>query len=467
VGCGMRGSTLALLLFVCQVSLWEHSCPVLWSQGSEKAAVIYDSNPAHLWNRLHSVIFIRGDVPSTADVPDALDPPLWENSRHLLAPPSHERVLRILDEFLQAHGERLIPDPVKRALLQRDLWAVFDWTVEREPERPGEPAYDKEKQELQLHLVEVMRRLALSPAEIHALPSNYELAVASGQFAKEYDPQHPERPFLPPDLLDPNGGWAGIGGNSPSGEPAATAHTHAFSRSAFLVLMRLPGGRKATFDYFKTLWDFPQPWILRPDDPRHEQVAENPHLPQFPAGTQVVLLRQMMLFDNQETLTATPITESIQFRVYSDVAAKDHVSGESASNMLEAIQNSGQHFYQIRLSRPQLFANKAGGLRATEPDEREFAMFNAFGPDEGSPAQHIPLSAYHPVLQMCFDCHRGAGINSLNSRGALLKPNWLQHDHPAGAYDPSHPWWEYGDTSRKEKRYEWGLLNGYRNAGPR
>ncbi len=413
------------------------------------------------------MIFIRADVPSTADVPDALDPPLWGNSRYLLSQPSHDRVLRILDEFLQTHAERLIQDPVKRAILQRDLWAVFDWSVEREPDRPGEPTYDKEKQELQTRLVEVMRRLALSPAEIHALPSSYQLAVASGQFAKEYDPQHPERPFLPPDLLDPNGPWVAFGSNSQSGDPAAASHAQAFSRSTFVVLMRLPGGRKATFDYLKAIWDFPEPWIERKDDPRFEQTAENPHLPQFPAGTQAALLRQMMLFDNQGSLESTPITESIQFRVYCDIAAKDRVNGESASSMLEAVQNSGQNFYQMRLSRPQLFANKAGGLRATAPDEREFAMFSAFGPDEGSPAEHIPLSRYQPVLQMCFECHRGAGINSVNSRSALLKPNWLQHDHPAGAYDPAHPWWEYGETSWKEKRYEWGLLNGYRNTIPR
>jgi hypothetical protein len=464
-GCGMRGSIVALLLVLSQMCVWEHSCQVLWSQDSERPTAIYDPNRAHLWNRLHSVIFIRSDIPSTADVPDALDPPLWGNSRHLLARPSHDRILRILDEFLQTHGERLIQDPVKRAILQRDLWAVFDWSVEREPEHVGEPAYDKEKQELQLSLVEVMRRLALTSAEIHALPSNYARAVASGQFAKEYDPQHPERPFLPPDLLDPHGPWVGIGGNSPSGEPAATGHTHAFSRSTFLVLMRLPEGRKATFDYLKALWDFPQPWIERKDDPRHEQTSENPNLPQFPSGTQVALVRQMMLFDNRGTLTSTPITESIQFRVYRDIAAKDRVNGESASSLLEAVQNSGQNFYQIRLSRPQLFANNAGGLRATALDEREFAMFNAFGPDEGSPGQHVPLSAYNPVLQMCFECHRGAGINSLNSRSALLKPNWLQHDYPAGAYDPANPWWEYGNTDWKQKRYEWGLLNGYRNAG--
>jgi hypothetical protein len=189
-------------------------------------------------------------------------------------------------------------------------------------------------------------------------------------------------------------------------------------------------------------------------------------LPQFPAGTEVALVRQMMLFDNQGRLASTAITESIQIRVYRAIALKDRVNTESASSLAEAVKNSGQDFYQIRLSRLQLFANKAGGLRATGPEEKEFAMCNSFGADEGKPNQYLSINQYELVLQSCFTCHRGAGINSLNSRSALLKPNWLQHDSPAGAYAPDQEWWVYGDdTGWKQRRYEWGLLNGYWKSG--
>jgi hypothetical protein len=37
--------------------------------------------------------------------------------------------LHLLDELLHTDAENLIRDPVKRALLQRDLWAVFDWSA--------------------------------------------------------------------------------------------------------------------------------------------------------------------------------------------------------------------------------------------------------------------------------------------------------------------------------------------------
>ena len=447
----------ALLLALLPVGLGKASCLGSSSQGTADAVAIYDPNPAHLWNRLHSVLFVRDDLPDTKLVPDSLDPPLWGSTRYLLAEPSNERVLRILDEFLRTHAERLIQDPVKRAILQRDLWAVFDWTVARVPEGPGKSAYDKERQELQTRLAEVMRRLALTPEEIHSLPDNYERAVASGQFAKEYDPQRPDIPFLPPDLFDLLGGpWVAIYAQGPASEPVAARHVSTFSRSSFVVFVRLPGGRKATFDYFRTLWDFPQPWIPR----QHDQTIENPHLPQFPAGTQVALVRQMMLFDNQGNLEGTPITESVQIRVYRTVptaAANEGVESDFAG----APERSGQDFYEIRLSRPQLFANRTGGLRATGRNEKEFLIFSAFGPDEGPPNQYTPLDKYPPILETCAPCHRGGGITSLNSRGHLLKPYWLNHEYPAGAYR-GHKWWEETqDMGWKQNRYEWGLLNGY------
>jgi hypothetical protein len=53
-------------------------------------------------------------------------------------------------EFMQTHAEKLIQDPVKRAVLQRDVWAVFDWSASREPERSAEPSYEREKRDLQI-----------------------------------------------------------------------------------------------------------------------------------------------------------------------------------------------------------------------------------------------------------------------------------------------------------------------------
>lgn len=128
----------------------------------------------------------------------------------------------------------------------------------RVPEQPGKSAYNKERQELQTRLAEVMRRLALTPEEIHSLPNNYERAVASGQFAKEYDPRHPDLPFLPPDLFDLLGGpWVALYAQGPSSEPVAARHVSTFSRSSFVIFVRLPGGRKSDFRLFPDTLGFP------------------------------------------------------------------------------------------------------------------------------------------------------------------------------------------------------------------
>jgi hypothetical protein len=461
----MKGIFRALVVLVFVLGIFAGTRAWLRA-GRADGVTFYDANPQHLWNRLHAAIYIREDIPSTAQVADALDPPLWQNTQYLLSKPSHERIVRLLDEFLRTHGERLIQDPVQRAMLQRDLWAVFDWSAMREPERPEEPAYEKEKRELQTRLAETMGRLALRPEEIRRLPATYELAVKSGEFAKEYDPQHRERAFLPPDLFDVDSPWVQIGTQGIGPEPAAASHAEQFSRSSFLIFIRLPEGRKATYDYLHTVWDFPQPWVVRTDggaDVRN-QTSENQQLPQFPAGTEVLLLRQMMLFDNQGTPQSTPITESVQIRVYRSVPAHAEIINDES----QAFKKSLQDFYEIVLSRPVLFAGSAaqrsGGLRATGRKEKQFSLLNSFGADEGPPGQFAKLDNYPPALESCAMCHRGAGINSVNSRRVLLKPYWLTHDYAErpGYTPPPTQWWDYDQgVSWKQQRYEWGLLNGY------
>jgi hypothetical protein len=433
--------------------------PVSDSRAAASAVTLYDPNPSHIWNRLHEALFVRKDASGAIYGSDSLDPLLWLNSTHLLSEPSHRRALRVLDEFLQTHAENLIRDPVKRAVLQRDLWAIFDWSIEREPERPEKPEYEREKRELQTRLAEALRRLALTSKQIESLPDNYAQAVVSGNLGKAYDPAHRDHAFLPPDLFDQHGPWVEIEGAGDL-EPVALQHLTAVSgRSRFLVFMRLPGGRKATFDYLRTLWEFPQPWVVRSDAPN--QTETNPNLPSFPVGTEVALVRQMTLFDDHGNLVPAPITESVQIRVYRRVTA----DSEAALGAAEAVARDDQDFYEVRFSRSQLFTGTSGGLRAVGPSEREFLIFNAHGDDQVESSGRWPLNQYPPVLRLCAECHRGAGIQSLNTREVLLKPRFLQQD-ATWTYPPR--WWENDGTIYwKQQRYDWGLLNGYWSASER
>src|SRR5580658_2262179 len=456
------------LLIVVPMTVREMVVPAAASESTEKAITLYDPNPAHIWNRLYDALLIREDPAGAKYGQDSLDPLLWMNSDHLLAQPSHQRALRVLDEFLQNHAENQIRDPLKRAILQRDLWAVFDWSVLQES-LSEKPAYDQEKRELQTRLAEVLRRLALTPEEIASLPANYGQAAASGTFPKEYDPAHPERAFLPPDLFDPSGPWVCINGNSYFGQAAAIEHLMTFSgRSRFLVFVRLPAGRKSTLEYLRTLWNFPQPWVQ--SDPRG-RADVNPDLPSFPAGTQVALLRQMTLFDNRGNLVDTPITESVQIRMYRTITPRGP-NGPDMTSLAALGERSGQTFYEIKLSRPQLFANTAGGLITTKPDEIEFSTLRQEGDDlfewwvmnRNRPPSPASSEA---ALQQCAVCHFGGGISSLNSRAYLLRPNGAQSD-PNEAH-PNSPqvtprWWASDQDETigwKQDRYDWGLLNGY------
>ncbi|MGA8216104.1 MAG: hypothetical protein WB799_21115 [Candidatus Sulfotelmatobacter sp.] len=462
----MRRFIALMFLVIVPMNLGEMAVPATASESAEKGISLYDPNPAHIWNRLYDALLLREDPAGGRYGEDSLEPLLWLNSEHLLAQPSHQRALRILDEFLQTHAENQIHDPVKRAVLQRDLWAVFDWSAQQES-LSQRPTYDEEKRELQTRLAEVLRRLALTPEEIASLPANYGQAVASGAFAKEYDPAHRERAFLPPDLFDSLGPWVCINGNSYFGRPVAIEHLMTFSgRSRFLVFVRLPGGRKATLEYFRTLWNFPQPWVQ--SDPRG-QADVNPDLPSFPAGTQVVLLRQMTLFDNRGNLVDAPVTESVQMRVYRTITTAGP-NGPDITSLAALGERSGQIFYEIKLSRPQLFANRVGGLRATGPDEIEFSTLRQEGDDvfEWWVANRGRPGSSEPALQMCVECHSGGGINSLNSRAQLLKPNAAQPDPaatpPDRLRDAAPQWWtsDNGETiDWKHDRYDWGLLKGY------
>ena len=451
----MKFSVAGIFLAIVTATLSGMGNPQLLSESSAGAVAIYDPDPSHIWNRLHATFFVREDLPETASLPDALDPPFWFHTTYLLTEPSHKNALRVLDEFLEMHAENLIREPVKRASLQRDLWAVFDWSAGTAPGAKQESS-EEARRELQGRLGEVLDRLALTPAQLAALPDNYAQAVASGEFAKEYDPEHRDRAFLPPDLFEPQGPWVELEGRGKP-LPVAEQHDSFFSgRSSFLVFLRLPGGRKATFDYLKTLWNAPLPLTPSPHLSPLQDEAPNPDLPQLPAGTQVALVRQMTLIDNQGRQRATPLTESVQIRVYRSVTP----SAAPAVGIDQMITKSGQDCYAIRLSRPLLFANQSGGLKAARPEERDFTLFGGGGPDEGSPGHYASLASYHPVTKACVMCHRETGVQSLRTLGRLQKPNPLQQDLPAGAYGPR--WWEDARVlAWKQSQDNWRLLSGY------
>src|SRR5437899_3222953 len=91
------------------------------------SVTLYDPEADHLWNRVHQILFVRTTADGKALGHDEVDPLLWPGTKHLLTGPSHTDAIRILDEFLTRGGDKLVQDPLSRAIMQHDLWTVFEW----------------------------------------------------------------------------------------------------------------------------------------------------------------------------------------------------------------------------------------------------------------------------------------------------------------------------------------------------
>ena len=205
---------------------------------------VHDADPQHLWNRLHGALFIRVGPNGRAYGQDRLEPLLWPQSKHLLEPRSNSRAVAVLQEFLKNDGEKLAEDPLKRALLQRDLWLVFNW-LEGNHSSFSEPLLKEEavrvaQQRLRQPLAAVIGRLALNPKEIRNLSDNYAAAVKSREFARNFDRKQPDKPYLPPGLFTTDGPWVCVGRTDGRTAPQHLRDdNNSFTNSVFLVFLHL------------------------------------------------------------------------------------------------------------------------------------------------------------------------------------------------------------------------------------
>ncbi len=343
---------------------------------------------------------------------DTLDPLLWSKTNYLLSGKSHARALALADEFLRSHAERQITDAAKRAILQRDLWAVFDWADQQDQPRQAE------RRELMARLAPIIRRLALSPEDLAALPDTYTRALQNHEFPAAYDSATPNQSFLPPDLFDPRGPWVCLG--APDHDLAAPLHDSSFTaRSVFLVFAHLPGGRDATLAYFRQLAEMKIPLFVRAQGPWPQPMAVwNPRVPQFPAGTEFALVREMVLPDREGQLRLTPVTESVQIRHYTDIPKVDPMASRDV-----ALAQRFQEPSAIELSRTLLFSGHRSGLRGVTANDDPFLILPAMSQDFDvfeERQMHVPT--FSPFLE-CTGCHLGPGIQSMMSFSFRGNPN--------------------------------------------
>jgi hypothetical protein len=409
---------------------------------------VYDADPEHLWNRLYAALYVRTTADGQSYGQDELDPLLWENSTYLLTEPRYQQVFGLLNEFLDKHGERLIAHPLKRALLQHDLWAVFDWLADPSVEYVS-AHLGAERRALRDRLALVIRCLALSVKQIEKLPDNYSVAVASEAYPPRQDPAHAEKAFLPRDLFNGHGPWVhfqtGGGKPYPFGKPTALTHVHFVGgRSAFFVLINLPGGRQSTRDFMQELNAFHKP------DASHARrtvgFISNPSLPPPPpSGTKLALVRQMMLIDDKGEMRPTRLIESVQIRIVNPITDTDN------------------DFYEFTIDRKELFDSN-NGLRAGRSDRVTIPLFNHTHdadlfefPNRVRVIREVAAKRVRkePITENlrldCVSCHKRAEIVSTTAFFHDQSPG-LTASEPANELERILRW--------KGEKYQWGLLQG-------
>jgi hypothetical protein len=404
------------------------------------------SVPLVPWERVQRQLLTRPTPDGGTYELEELEPPLTPESRFLTDGESHKQALAVLDDFLNGEPEKWMT-PLQRAVLQHDLWAVFISTTGATREQLREEANGRivrigrhqdlgdtelerprQRRELQRRLVSAMRRLALSSRDIAAaLPDNLTEAIKSDTFAKEFDPSHPEQPFLPPDLTDAEGAWLDMINWTAPENLVAPMHT-AFvkGRSVFSVRLRLPGGRPATAQYLTG--------------------TAKGEITQFPAGTQIALLRRMLLIDDRGMLRPTKLTESVELRSYCKPERGNEMTDVGVPSVFV-------------LSRHNLFMDRNGGLWPVGRDDTAPYSFQArMGNLSLDPFEAPKRIKQEPLLQTCTGCHsRKDGRGGVYSVASL---NAGEPGEPLGLTSTTLANQEQATMNWVRKTYTWGLLQG-------
>jgi hypothetical protein len=312
-------------------------------------------------------------------------------------------------------------------MLQRDLWLVFSWVEHGHDEFYGFPApreqWAARRAALREPLARAIGGLALTRQQITALPDTYAAAVAAREFADRFDPAMPDRPYLPPDLFAADGPWVSLGRGRDLIAPNHVLSDNPFTTSAFLVFIKLPGGRAATRAYVERLGAFRGPLFVATREFGPVYPNYNPAIPQFPAGTEVALVRRALLVTTTFEIAVSPLIENVQIRVYRQVSLIPPAQS-GATFMGDDLSQAALGVSEFLVSRARLFAGQSGGLRPVVDDEGDFLTgFSTHGVDPFEPRPgdspmrppDRPDRVRSRLIDRCVWCHALPGVSSFNT----------------------------------------------------
>ena len=346
---------------------------------------------------LHRVIMIRADAGRTSDGTGETDPLLWDNSTYFVSGTSRTRLQAALDAVNRLSDDDIsASSPAKRALVQNRLWAVFDYLNGKlfSPRT----AISAPGQAYLAAITQAMARLALTEAEIAALPDPLAEAERSDHWSAVPTPAGGPEVFLPAGLEANGGRWTLLGREK--AEPSALFHVQfTGGRTTFLLLARFPDPTLSPEEYFKAASSI------------------GGQTPDLPKGAEFALVRNLMVIDRSGRIRATPLTLSVQIRHYwSNAAAPFNPTGQPHQVTLRGVQSVAE----FRLDTEALAAGQAPRLRTVGPDEMFYLLLNNMGVD-----RVVVNSANNGkddliTLESCVVCHgqpSRASIGTLSGMG--------------------------------------------------
>jgi len=424
-----------------------HTGELAGSLRSSDPLPVFDSDPQHLWNRLFAAVTIRpsllpsvrgGQPVARIEGGDRIEFFGWGGTTYWDDGANGARLERHLDQFLNEGGEKLSTNPLKRVLLQHDLWTLFDFLMTRHIARQGDFETRRRRSELCRKLAHAIQSLALPAETLAKLPDNYSLAVQSGRFAATHN-FDPKRDYLPQGLLTGGDEWPELdffqARRSEDVERRYVfLHMRAFQgRSYFRVFCRFPKGRPQLENYLRDLDAKGIDWRA---SAQHGSIALGPDAPELPTGTEVALLQFLIALDPKLQLIPTPLVQTVRLLVFKSA---DGVA-DSTTNLGNGV-NAAKYTLKRRLALADA-GMQHGGLHR-EPDDLPVyrVLFeNETARDWGSRGR------YHSLTADCRSCHSGAGQAGVQTIGSIINTASIDsgaalgvsHALPAGAPSP-HP----------------------------
>jgi hypothetical protein len=366
----------------------------------DEPQAVYAANHDDPWNRLFYCLFTRTIKARLADefgegrrVVEQIEygdrgieplypssPGGWTTRRdgayRVMTEPLYSRFKRALDDALSGRGQR---PPLARALMQADLWAAHD-LLSRNYDFDGDEGKQRlaRRNELLRLVAQLIKKVALTPKEIKALPDNYAAGVGVHHL---------------PDLFGRDSAWCEVRWLEERIHDSAADY-----RRVARVFLKPAVPPKDRLRFVNRL--------RRSDNPSAQLDA-------------VALVTQNLLIDSDGKVAVSPLIYEVQVRTF----VKD-----KGGKLLKTAAK------QYELNRQKLVHDPKGG-GFVETDDKAAVYLPHAGNDYSFASKQLNSEPIRVRLgTRCTACHGDAGVMTLNRHEptpvppvALLKSSDNEH----------------------------------------